>query len=333
MEVYDTVARQYADFAAYAAGDSPCFEEWALGVCDDSAALAWVGSLPPGKQQPNLVFAAARWHGVPAPGAYAGLRAALLGDDGSIRATILSRATQTNEVGRLATLTPAFEVLAGGRPLALIEVGASAGLCLYPDRWDYEWRTAAGVASTTSTREKSDRPLLTCEVSGPAPLPSASPVVAWRSGVDLNPLDVTDPDATDWLTILVWPEHEDRRRLLGSAIEVAREEPLRLVRGDLLDELPGLVDIASPHGTVVVFHSAVIAYLEEADRARFESMMTDLVAAGRCHWVSNEGKRVLPNVTATGPEIPEGYATFVLGIDGHAVAWTHGHGRSMTWLE
>ena len=68
--------------------------------------LAWVATLPPVKQQPNLVFAAARWHGVPAPGPYAGLRDALLADDGTIRATILARATQTNEVGRLATLTP-----------------------------------------------------------------------------------------------------------------------------------------------------------------------------------------------------------------------------------
>ena len=54
------------------------------------------------------MFAAARWHGVPAPGPYDGLREALLGDDGTIRATILGRSTQTNEVGRLATLTPAF---------------------------------------------------------------------------------------------------------------------------------------------------------------------------------------------------------------------------------
>lgn len=332
MELDGDVAGQYADFVTYAAGDSPCFEKWALGVCHDPAVLAWVGSLPPGKQQPNLVFAAARWHGVPAPGAYDGIRTALLSDDGSIRATILSRATQTNEVGRLATLTPAFALAAAGRPLALIEVGASAGLCLYPDRWDYDWRTPSGVVSTRSSSEKSERRLLRCEVSGPAPFPTEPPTVTWRGGIDLNPLDVTDPDATSWLTMLVWPEHEDRRRLLESAIEVARRDPPYLIRGNLLDELPGLVDLASAHGPVVVFHSAVIAYLEDADRARFASMMTALVAAGRCHWVSNEGKRVLPNVTATGPGLAEETATFVLGIDGQAVAWTHGHGRSMTWL-
>jgi len=35
------------------------------------------------------------------------------GDRGRIRATILERATQTNEVGRLATLLPAFASVPG----------------------------------------------------------------------------------------------------------------------------------------------------------------------------------------------------------------------------
>ena len=326
MDPWADVAGQYAEFAGYAT-DSPCFEAWARGVVGDPELLAWIGELPEGKQQPNLVFAAARWHGVPAPGPYAALREALLGDDGRIRATILERATQTNEVGRLATLTPAFALLGAGEPLALLEVGASAGLCLYPDRYRYAWSTAEGTVTAGGSG-----PVLAADVAGPAPLPAEPPDVAWRGGIDLNPLDVTDPDAMGWLTTLVWPEHADRRDRLERAIAVARTDPPRLVRGDLLEELPGLVEQAAAHGPVVVFHSAVIAYLEPGDRTRFQELMTGLVSEGRCHWVSNEGKRVLPEVTATGPEVPEELPTFVLGIDGRAMAWTHGHGRSMTWL-
>ena len=76
---------------------------------------SWLASLPDAKQQPNLVFASARWHGVAAPAPYDDLRAALLSDDGTIRATILARATQTNEAGRMATLLPAL-ALAAERP-------------------------------------------------------------------------------------------------------------------------------------------------------------------------------------------------------------------------
>lgn len=322
MLLFADVAEQYRDFAAYAAPDSPTFESWALGVADDPEVLAWIGALPPIKQQPNLVFAAARFHGV--AGEYDALREALLADAGPIRGTVLARATQTNEVGRLATLLPAFGLLDG--PLALLEVGASAGLCLYPDRWGYEWATDEGTVTL------GEEPRLRCRAKGAAPVPSRLPEVTWRGGIDLNPLDVTSVDDTRWLETLVWPEHDDRRATLRWAVAVARADPPVIVRGDLLTELPRLVDTAAPFGTVVVFHSAVIAYLEPEDRARFDELVRGLVADRRCHWVSNEGKNVLPSVTATGPVIAPEKQTFVLGLDGRAVAHTHGHGRSMRWL-
>ncbi len=325
MEPYAGTVEQYREFGREARDESACFAEWSAGVAGDEQVLAWLAGLPPLKQQPNLVFAAARWHGVPAPGPYAALRSALLADDGTIRTTILSRSTQTNEVGRLATLTPAFATLPD-EPLALLEVGASAGLCLYPDRYSYAWHTDDGTMTLGAG------PRLECRVRGRFAGVGRLPEVAWRGGVDLNPLDVNDADAMAWLANLIWPEHDARRERLLAAIEVARADPPSLVAGDLLEELPRLVDEAEEHGRVVVFHSAVIAYLKEADRRRFHATMTALVGEGRCHWVSNEGRRVLPEIAATGPEIPDDLMSFVLGVDGQAVAWTHGHGRSMTWL-
>lgn len=322
MEPYAEVEESYRAFAAEAT-DSPTFAAWAAAVADDPEVVAWIRTLPAVKQQPNLVFAAARHHGVPAPGPYAGLRAALLDDTGPLRATILARATQTNEVGRLATLVPAFGSFAG--PLALLEVGASAGLCLYPDRWGYAWSTDDGPVLL------GDEPRLPCRVKGAAPLPAVPPEIAWRGGIDLHPLDVTDRDDMAWLETLVWPEQDERRARLERAIEIARTDPPRVVAGDLVEELPAMVERASAYGTVVVFHSAVIVYLPPPRRLEFDALMRDLVGSGACHWVSNEGKQVLPSVTATGPPIPDGHPTFVLGIDGRMVAQTHGHGRALRW--
>jgi len=327
VELFTDVARQYADFARHA-DDSPCFQEWAEAVAEDAEVIAWIGELPPVKQQPNLVLAAARWHGVPAPGPYDGLRRALLDDDGTIRATILQRSTQTNEVGRLATLVPWFAELSrqeGGRPLALLEAGASAGLCLHPDCWSYAWTTDVGVVRAGSGPE------LACGVTGRLG-PVEVPDVAWRGGIDLHPLDLRDADAMAWLETLVWPEQDERRARLRTAVDLTRADPARIVTGDLLDLLPDLVGEAAGHGPVVVFHTAVIAYLEPPDRERFHALMTTLVDAGRCHWVSNESPQVLPGVTATGPERPDGSSAFVLGVDGRARAWTHGHGAAMTIL-
>jgi len=323
MEPYAAVARQHAGFEAHARGESECLADWAAAVVGDPEVEGWLAGLPPLKQQPNLVFAAARWHGVPAPGPYDAFRDALLGDDGTIRCTILERSTQTNEVGRLASLTPVLARIPG--PLALLELGASAGLCLYPDRYDYAWDGAGSLAG-------SGGPTLRCRVDGPLPVPTRHPEVGWRGGVDLNPLDVDDADAMAWLTTLVWPEQDDRRERLRQAIAIARADPPHLERGDLLTELPRLVDEAAQHGTVVVFHSAVIAYLAPADRAAYTRLVRGLVTDGACHWVSNEGRNVLPDVTASGPALPDELATFVLGLDGRAVAWTHGHGASMTWF-
>lgn len=320
MLLHDEVIDEYRDFATYAAGDSPCFEAWARGAIADAEVLAWLGTLPSVKRQPNLVFAAARWHGAPAPGSYDDLRRVLLDQESDVRATVMSRATQTNEVGRLATLVPVMSLIDG--PLALIEVGASAGLCLFPDRYDYAWPPLGGLRGSTGS-------VLTATATGALPVPAAHPQVAWRGGVDLNPLDVSDPDAMAWLENLVWPEQDARRERLRDAVEVARQDPPALRTGDLFDHLPELLEDAAPHGTPVVFHSAVIAYLEESERRRFHDLMTGLVAARRCRWISNEGPRVLPGVT--GPlAVPSG--RFVTALDGVPLAFSHGHGHAVDWL-
>ncbi len=294
--------------------------------------MPWSETLPGRKRQPNLVFAAARWHGAE-PGPYDGLRRVLLDRWDDVSATVARRATQTNEVGRCATLLPVLAALPG--PLALLEVGCSAGLCLYPDRYSYRYTSRppgrhrrAGPRRTGRARWCSTaRSTATCRCR------TRLPEVVWRGGLDLNPLDVRDDDAMRWLETLVWPEHGDRRARLSAAVALARQDPPELVRGDLTRDLDRLVDTAPTDATLVVLHSAVLAYLDEGDRLRF----TESMAALPGHWVSNEGPRVVPGVTATAGAPPDatdvvGQAPFVLGLDGRAVAWTHGHGRGLSWI-
>lgn len=320
-------AEEYADFGArQARGSSEVFADWALAVAADPEVVALIETLPPAKRQPNLVLAAARWHGA-VPGPYDGLRTVLVEDWEAVRATVLARATQTNEVGRCAVLLPVLARLPG--PLALLEVGASAGLCLYPDRVGYRYGNGHRVDPVGSAGPV----VLECAVEGEPPLPDVLPEVVWRGGIDLNPLDVRDEDATRWLEMLVWPEHEDRRRRLAAAVGLARADPPTLVRGDLTEELPRLAEQVPPDATLVVFHSAVLAYVDPDARARF----VETVRALPGHWVSNEGPRVLPSVTGSAGAVPPagsavGPAPFVLGVDGHAVAWTEGHGRALAWL-
>ena len=150
---------------------------------------------------------------------------------------MIARATQTNEPARCAALLPVLARLDG--PLALVEVGASAGLCLYPDKYSYEYdgrqvgaRSPVHLASTTT---------------GDMPLPDRLPHVVARVGIDLNPLDPADRDDRSWLRALVWPGPlaEDRLRRLDAAAELAGREPARMLRGDLMDRLPDAVDLVA----------------------------------------------------------------------------------------
>lgn len=328
MDLYGEVRAAYREFADYAATASLTFAAWATAAADDDEMIAWLGELPAVKRQPNLVFAAARHHGVPAPGPYEGLRRALLGELGAaVRQTILTHATQTNEAGRLGALLPALMAAAGDRPLALIEVGASAGLCLLPDRWSYRWTGADGE----HVLGLPGAPEVLTEVSGPAPLPTRRPAVTWRRGVDLEPIDVRDDARVRWLETLVWPEQTDRLRRLRAGIELAREHPPILVRGDLRHDLDDLIEQAHREtgggAQVVVMHSVVLMYLPEDDRRAFAADMRERVAAERCRWVSLEASGVVPGMDADAPP-----AHLLLGIDGETVGFADQHGRSLHWL-
>ena len=169
-----------------------------------------------------------------------------------------------------------------------------------------------------------EAPTLPCRVSGPAPLPRRAPQVVWREGIDLNPLDVNDEDDMAWLSCLVWPDEAGRAERLQAAVKAARRRPPVIHRGDLLDDI-ARVAARSPHGaTLVVYHSGVLAYVDEAKRRAFGTTVAGLGAV----WLSNEAVGVLPDVaTSLSP------GDFVLVRDGtELVARADPHGTWMEWL-
>jgi hypothetical protein len=314
----DRIATGYRRFAEVEAAEaSPLYARLALAVADDPDVLAFLDALPTGKRQPNLLFAAVRYlHGTPV-GAH-DLRRAVLEDGDRLRATMLARATQTNEAARCAALLPLFAVLDG--PLALIEAGASAGLCLYPDRYSYEY---------DGVRVGPPGPVhLRCTTTGCVPVPARLPEVVDRVGIDLNPLDPADDDTRAWLRALVWPgpAADDRLARLDAAAAIAAREPARMLTGHLLDRLPEAVASAPPGTTVVVFHTAVLPYVPGAERARFAEMVRELPV----RWIAQEGPGALPDVDARAPG--EARGRFLLSLDGRPVAWTAPHGGRLDWF-
>src|SRR5204863_3139109 len=136
--------------------------------------LAFLASLPRAKQQPNLLFAAACYL-LGEPADIAALRALVADRDTELRAVMLARRTQTNEAARCATLVPLLARLP--QPLALLEVGASAGLCLLIDRYAYDY---GGHRVAPVRRVGADPPVVSCRASPGTPLPARGVGVAWR---------------------------------------------------------------------------------------------------------------------------------------------------------
>ena len=308
------VAARYVEFAVREArGVSPRYERLALAVSRDEGLLRLLGALPPAAQQPNLLFAVVRLLGGPVdePAAFREFAAA---NWPTVEALVRTRSTQTNEAGRCALLLPVLAALR--QPLALLEVGASAGLCLFPDRYSYRYGDhALGAAG----------PVLDCAAAGLMP-PARLPDVRWRAGLDLNPLDVTAPADLAWLEALIWPEHAHRRARLRAAAAIAAADPPRLVRGDLVDDLPALATQAPPDATLVVFHTSVLYQVPAARRAAFVRLVRGLPG----HWIAVEAPDVLRHPGLPPP--PDGRLHNVLALDGRPLAWTRGHGEAMAWL-
>ena len=313
--------RRFAEVEAR--GSSPTYERLCLAAADAPAVLGLLERLPRGKRQPNLFLGALRLLDADVGDPTAALAFALDRAD-DVVSVMRSRSTQTNEPARCAVLLPALASLSG--PLAVLEVGASAGLCLLYDRYRYAYTGVDGLTTTVGDGDLT----LPCSVTGPVPLPDTVPEITARLGLDLNPLDAGDPDVARWLRCLVWPEHTERATRLEKALALAAADPPTVLRGRAPDDLPAAVArlrTQAPGATVVVVHSATVAYLDPPQRASFAQTCRDLGV----HRLGLEGAVPTADLGVPVPEQPSA-GRFLVSLDDAVLAHAHPHGRDVTWL-
>jgi hypothetical protein len=196
---------------------------------------------------------------------------------GDVRA-LLARPVQTNEVGRSAALLGGFLQIARetGLPLALVELGASAGLNL---RWDHFRFDAAGWSWG-----ETDSPVrIACEFTGSLPPRDVAVRVVARDGCDAQPIDATSHEGTLTLQSYLWADQLDRLALLRAAIELARRIPGHVVSGDAAAWIaPRLV--ARERGVAtVVYHSIFWQYMSRDRRAAVKAAIDEAGAGAAAH--------------------------------------------------
>ena len=315
------IAERYRRFAVdEAPGRSDLYATWAARVADDPALQAALAPIPANRRQPPLVFAVTRLLGSGDVDADRWARWLFTHAD-EVVAECAVRAVQTNEPLRCAALLPALSSIDG--PIALLEVGASAGLCLYPDRYSYRYAGEDGEVRVDPADGES-AVVLECAVRGERMPQPRLPEIVWRAGVDLSPLDVRDPRDVDWLAGLVWPGETGRADRVRAAAAIAADDPPLLIAADAVDGIRRLVELAPSDATLVVSTPGVLAHIP---RARRGEVIAAARAAGR--WLTIDDPGLHDGWVGFDPR--SWHEGFAVALDGRVDAAADPLGRWWEW--
>ena len=306
-------------------GGSPLYARLAREYADEPLVAEIAGEHEPRWEVPLRLFGGVHYLALSgdAPDAWSSFRDVLATHRDWLARFVAEQPVQTNEVQRSWALLPAFLTVADGRALDLVELGPSAGLNLYWDRYRYRYDGARWGA------EEAPLELAGEAVDGPPPdLFETSVEVRGRVGIDRSPVDVATEHGARLLQAFVWPDQTGRLERLRRAIEIVRRDPPRLVRGDYLDVLPELLEKRDANALTVVYHSASTAYLDDEGRARLYETIEQAGRDGSLAWISYE--------FVEGEEVA--YENFAIDVrvfpggEPRRLARLDGHGNRMTWL-
>ncbi|MEU9371657.1 DUF2332 domain-containing protein [Streptomyces avermitilis] len=288
-----------------AAGKSPLYATLSRAVTRTPEILDLAAGTQPGQPAPNMLLAAI--HHILRRGVQHPLAAFFTGHEeldedhadalltdfcqrhaGDIARIISTRSVQTNEVNRCAVLLPAFAALQqqldDNRPIRIVDVGASAGLNLLWDRYtyDYDGHRLSLPSSDPDT-------VLSCEIKGGTPPLSLDVTRFVRPvGIELNPVDVTDTEATEWLVSLTWPEQTTRMRTLNSVLALAARTPPTILAGRAEDHLADVLaqTPADQHVCLVFSWSIYQIFGSPGGRERLLDTLADLSQHRPLHEIS-----------------------------------------------
>ncbi|HSK14741.1 MAG TPA: DUF2332 domain-containing protein [Gaiellaceae bacterium] len=308
-------------------GGSPLYARLAREHADDPALAEVAGGAPPTWELPLRLFGAVHYLAlagtVERP--WDDLPGVLREHRDAVARFVAEQPVQTNEPQRSWGMLPGFLAVAAGvgpTQIDLVELGPSGGLNLYWDRYGYRYGGETwGPEDASLVLEGDVRRAL------PDGLLGTRVAVGRRVGIDRSPVDVTSDEGARLLQAFVWADQEHRLERLRRAIEVVREDPPELVRGDFVAILPEVLAERDPETVTVVFDATSTVYLGEGEAGRLAEAIAEAGAHGPLAWVSYElpsGADAAYDAFALEAQVwPGGERRRLARLDGHAnwLAW------------
>jgi hypothetical protein len=335
----DTLSQRFENFSKLeCSGSSELYEFLSFKIANDNDLLQLSTYAREGQPAPNLLFGAVHYllltgtqHELKdffpnlseqpkkVADSYEAFKHFCLKHRDEIISLLQTKLVQTNEVRRCGYLYPCFSYLyvRTEKPLALIEIGTSAGLQLFWDKYRYSYNTGKVYGNFDSNV------LITSEYKGEQvpPISPGSPPVSHRFGLDLNLNDVTDPEDKQWLEALIWPEHHERRELFNKAASCVNKKDAVFIEGDGVSMLPDIIKQIPDSSMICVFHTHVANQIPVA-------LKTHLQETIRCIGKIRDIAHIYNNMWDRELHID----SYLNGIEKTEIAAeTDGHGRWFTW--
>jgi hypothetical protein len=241
-------------------------------------------------------------------------------------------APQTNEVGRSSALFCSLVHINPQRPLRLLELGCSAGLNLFCDRYSYPNLNYTGTEDVT-INVKTDGPF--CLTGPTSPLNIIS-----RKGCDLNPLNLRADSEFFQSLSYIWPDQRSRVALFTAAATALRRrtDPLDIVKESAEIFLERELKETVPHTATVVMHSVFLQYPPAEVRERITQLIEQAGAEATpstpLYWIRFEMDAIL---RATDEQSSSKFFLDVVTFTGgpgkrEVLAELHPHAAIIRWL-
>ncbi|MFJ8526815.1 DUF2332 domain-containing protein [Bacillus sp. NPDC094106] len=262
-------------------GSSDLYEHLSLKISEDDELIALASHTQPGQPVPNLLLGAVhylllqgndhvlkKYYGSLVANPEKNLEKAFQQFKDfcqlhreEIISILKTKLVQTNEVRRCTYLYPSFCYIFNKvqKPLALIEIGTSAGLQLFWDQYSYSYGTGEVYGNIHSNVH------LKSEIKGdnqPFFLQQSPPVVE-RIGLDLHINDLNNEEDYVWLRSLIWPEHKERLEMFDNAAACLKEQFVKLIEGDGVSLLSEIAEQLPEDAVICVFHTHVANQIPE----------------------------------------------------------------------